>query len=172
MAAETHAEDVEKNMAEQRSLLEDARAQLADTFKALAHDALAQNNSGFLTLAEQKFRALKDAASGELEARQTAIASLVAPLSQTLAEYQKQAQELQSQMQSTILEASSGGGAVTVKMNGQKRLLSIKIEPDAAGDVEMLQDLVVAAVNEASRKVDEAVQASVGGMLGGMGMPI
>src|SRR5205807_1152282 len=66
----------------------------------------------------------------------------------------------------------SGGGAVTVKMNGQKRLLSIKIEPDAAGDVEMLQDLVVAAVNEASRKVDEAVQASVGGMLGGMGMPI
>ena len=93
-------------------------------------------------------------------------------LQELVVKAQKQAQELQSQMQSTILEASSGGGAVTVKMNGQKRLLSIKIEPDAAGDVEMLQDLVVAAVNEANRKVDEAVQASVGGMLGGMGMPI
>jgi DNA-binding YbaB/EbfC family protein len=85
---------------------------------------------------------------------------------------QKQAQELQSQMQSTILEASAGGGAVTVKMNGQKRLLGIRIEQEAAGDVEMLQDLIMAAVNEANRKVDEAVQASVGGMLGGMGMPI
>ena len=85
---------------------------------------------------------------------------------------QKQAQELQSQMQSTVLEASAGGGAVTVKMNGQKRLLSVTIEQDAAGDVEMLQDLVMAAVNEASRKVDDAVQASVGGLLGGMGMPI
>ena len=93
-------------------------------------------------------------------------------LQELVVKAQKQAQELQSQMQSTILEASAGGGAVTVKMNGQKRLLSIKIEPDAAGDVEMLQDLVIAAVNEASRKVDEAVQASVGGMLGGMGMPI
>jgi DNA-binding YbaB/EbfC family protein len=85
---------------------------------------------------------------------------------------QKQAQELQTQMQSTVLEASAGGGAVTVTMNGQKRLLSVKIEQDAAGDVEMLQDLVMAAVNEASRKVDDAVQASVGGLLGGMGMPI
>ena len=85
---------------------------------------------------------------------------------------QKQAQELQSQMQSTVLEASAGGGAVTVKMNGQKRLLSVKIEPAAASDVEMLQDLVMAAVNEASRKVDDAVQASVGGRLGGLGMPI
>jgi DNA-binding YbaB/EbfC family protein len=85
---------------------------------------------------------------------------------------QKQAQELQTQMQSTVLEASAGGGAVTVKMNGQKRLLSVKIEADAASDVEMLQDLVMAAVNEASRKVDDAVQASVGGLLGGMGMPI
>ena len=93
-------------------------------------------------------------------------------LQELVVKAQKQAQELQSQMQSTILEASAGGGAVTVKMNGQKRLLAIKIEQDAAGDIEMLQDLVLAAVNEASRKVDEAVQASVGGMLGGMGMPI
>ncbi len=93
-------------------------------------------------------------------------------LQELVVKAQKQAQELQSQMQSTILEASAGGGAVTVKMNGQKRLLEVKIESEAASDVEMLQDLIMAAVNEASRKVDEAVQASVGGMLGGMGLPI
>lgn len=93
-------------------------------------------------------------------------------LQELVVKAQKQAQELQSQMQSTVLEASAGGGAVTVKMNGQKRLLEVKIEPDAAADIEMLQDLIMAAVNEASRKVDEAVQASVGGMLGGMGLPI
>jgi hypothetical protein len=93
-------------------------------------------------------------------------------LQELVVKAQKQAQELQSQMQSTVLEASAGGGAVTVKMNGQKRLLEVRIEPDAADDIEMLQDLIMAAVNEASRKVDEAVQASVGGMLGGMGLPI
>ena len=93
-------------------------------------------------------------------------------LQELMSQAKQQYDDLQRKMQETVVEASSGGGSVTVKMNGQKRLLSIKIEPDAAGDVEMLQDLVVAAVNEASRKVDEAVQASVGGMLGGMGMPI
>ncbi|MCU1285358.1 MAG: hypothetical protein JWO13_1708 [Acidobacteriales bacterium] len=87
---------------------------------------------------------------------------------------QQQTQELQAQMQRTIVEASSGGGTVNVKMNGQKRLLEVKIEPEAvqSGDIEMLQDLITAAVNEASRKIDDAMQASVGGMLGGMGLPI
>jgi DNA-binding YbaB/EbfC family protein len=91
-----------------------------------------------------------------------------------IAKAQRQAQDLQSEMQRTIVEASSGGGTVTVKMNGQKRLLEVKIEPEAvqAGDIEMLQDLITAAVNEASRKIDDAMQASVGGMLGGMGLPI
>lgn len=95
-------------------------------------------------------------------------------LQELVAKAQKQAQELQSQMQSTVLEASAGGGTVTVKMNGQKRVLAIKIEREAveSGDIEMLQDLIAAAVNEAGRKVDDALQASVGGMLGGMGMPI
>jgi len=90
-----------------------------------------------------------------------------------IAQAQRQAQDLQTQMQSTVVEASSGGGTVTVKMNGQKRVLAVKIEPEAvtSGDVEMLQDLVTAAVNEAGRKVDEAMQASVGGLLGGMGIP-
>lgn len=83
---------------------------------------------------------------------------------------QKQAQALQEQMKQTVLEASAGGGSVTVKMNGSKQLLSITIDPEAvkAGDVEMLQDLVLAAVNEATRKVDEAMQSSLGGMLGGL----
>lgn len=91
-----------------------------------------------------------------------------------IAKAQRQAQDLQSEMQRTVVEASSGGGTVTVKMNGQRRLLEVKIEPEAvqSGDIEMLQDLITAAVNEASRKVDDAMQASVGGMLGGMGLPI
>jgi DNA-binding YbaB/EbfC family protein len=80
---------------------------------------------------------------------------------------------LQKKMQQTVVEASSGGGSVTVKMDGRKQVLSIKIDPEAvkSGDVEMLQDLVTAAINEAARKVDEAVQSTVGGMLGGMGIP-
>jgi nucleoid-associated protein EbfC len=94
-------------------------------------------------------------------------------MQEMLQQAQKQAQELQEQMANTIVEATAGGGTVTVKMNGQKRVLSIKIEPEAvqAGDIEMLQDLITAAVNEAGRKAEAAMQASVGGMLGGMGMP-
>jgi nucleoid-associated protein EbfC len=59
-----------------------------------------------------------------------------------------------------------------VKMDGSKRVLSIKIDPEAvkSGDVEMLQDLVVAAINEANRKVDDTMKSTVGGMLGGMGL--
>jgi nucleoid-associated protein EbfC len=58
-------------------------------------------------------------------------------------------------------------------MSGQKQLLSVTIEPEVvkSGDIEMIQDLVIAAVNEASRKVDEALKSSLGGMLGGMGLP-
>jgi len=58
-----------------------------------------------------------------------------------------------------------------VRMNGEKQLLSIVIEKEATADVEMLQDLVKAAVNEAARKVDAAVQSQLGGLLGGMGLP-
>lgn len=90
-----------------------------------------------------------------------------------LEQAQKQAQSLQEKMQQTVVEASSGGGTVTVKMNGRKQVLEIRIDPEAvkAGDIEMLQDLVTAAVNAAGQKVDEAVQSTVGGMLGGMGIP-
>ena len=86
---------------------------------------------------------------------------------------QKQAQDLQQKMKQTVVEAASGGGTVTVKMNGQKQVLNTKIDSEAvkSGDVEMLQDLVTAAFNAAAQKVDEAMQSTVGGMLGGMGIP-
>ena len=86
---------------------------------------------------------------------------------------QKQAQDLQSKMKQTVVEASSGGGTVTIRMNGQKQVLETRIDPEAvkAGDVEMLQDLVLAACNEAVKKVDEESQKKMGGMLGGMGLP-
>ncbi len=90
-----------------------------------------------------------------------------------LEQAQKQAQSLQEKMQQTVVEASSGGGTVTVKMNGRKQVLGVHIDPEAvkSGDVEMLQDLVAAAFNAAAQKVDEAVQSTVGGMLGGLGIP-
>ncbi len=90
-----------------------------------------------------------------------------------LEQAQKQAQSLQEKMQQTVVEASSGGGTVTVKMNGRKQVLGVHIDPEAvkSGDVEMLQDLVTAAVNAAAQKVDEAMQSTVGGMLGGLGIP-
>ena len=77
-----------------------------------------------------------------------------------------------------MVEASSGGGAVTATMNGKKQLLKLRIDPAAViglggekPDVEMLEDLVVAAVNEAGRKADDAMQSSVQGMLGGLKIP-
>ena len=68
------------------------------------------------------------------------------------------------------MEASSGGGTVSVTMDGRKQVLSLKIDPEAvkSGDIEMLQDMITAAVNGASKKVDDTVQSAMGGMLGGM----
>jgi nucleoid-associated protein EbfC len=87
----------------------------------------------------------------------------------------RQAQQMQEKMQQEIqqlrVEASAGGGMVTVHMDGQKNLLSIKIDPEVAGDVEMLQDLIVAASNEAVKKVDDEIKGKMGGMLGGLGLP-
>ena len=82
-------------------------------------------------------------------------------------------EELQRQVNLVAVEASAGGGMVSVKMNGQKQVLQTRIDPAAVqgGDVEMLQDLVTAAVNEAGRKIDSAMQSTVGGMLGGLGLP-
>lgn len=84
-----------------------------------------------------------------------------------------QADSLQKQMQETVVEATSGGGTVTAKMDGRKQLIGLRIDPEAvkSGDVEMLQDLITAAINEAGRKVDAQMQSNLGGMLGGLGLP-
>lgn len=94
-------------------------------------------------------------------------------LQDLMAKAKAQADSLQKKMQHTIVEASSGGGAINVKMDGRKQLLSLRIDPEAvkSGDVEMLEDLVLAAVNEAARKVDAQMQSTLGGMLGGLGIP-
>jgi len=83
-----------------------------------------------------------------------------------------QYETLQKKMQETVVEGSAGGGTVTAKMDGRKQLLSLRIDPEAVktGDIEMLQDLILAAVNEAGRKVDAQLQSTVGGMLGGLGL--
>jgi DNA-binding YbaB/EbfC family protein len=87
----------------------------------------------------------------------------------------KQAQQMQDRMQQEVaqirVEASAGGGMVSVKMDGHKNVLAVKIDPEVAGDVEMLQDMVVAACNEAVKKVDEETKAKMGGLLGGLGLP-
>jgi nucleoid-associated protein EbfC len=89
----------------------------------------------------------------------------------------KQAQQLQERMQqemSTLrVEGASGGGIVTVVVNGHKHLQSLTIDPEhvSKDDVEMLQDLIVAAVNDALRKVDEELKSKVGGIMSGLGLP-
>ena len=87
----------------------------------------------------------------------------------------KQAQMMQQRLQEEIaairVEASAGGGMVTVKLDGHKTCLGVTIDPEAAGDAEMLADMVMAAFNEAARKVDEAVQEKLGSLTGGMKIP-
>lgn len=94
-------------------------------------------------------------------------------------EMMSQAKAMQEQMEqkltATIVEAESGGGMVQVRMNGRKELLKLKIEPTAMGanasDLELLEDLITAAVNEAGRRADEAMKQSVQGMMGGLNLP-
>jgi DNA-binding YbaB/EbfC family protein len=87
-------------------------------------------------------------------------------------------EEIQRKLAETIVEGSSGGGAINATMNGKKELLKLRIDPAAVAglsgpqpDVEMLEDLVVAAVNEAGRKADAAIKSNVQGMLGGLKIP-
>ena len=95
-----------------------------------------------------------------------------------LAQANQMQEEIQRKLGETVVEGSSGGGAITATMNGKKQLLKIRIDPSAViglgsaqPDVEMLEDLVVAAVNEAGRRADEAIKANVQGMLGGLKIP-
>ncbi|HEX8853591.1 MAG TPA: YbaB/EbfC family nucleoid-associated protein [Pyrinomonadaceae bacterium] len=93
------------------------------------------------------------------------------PGGMNLQQMMKQAQQMQEKMQkemdALVVDASVGGGVVTVQMRGTKEVESVRIDPEAVkdGDVEMLQELLVAAFNEAGRKVDEAMKSKVGGML-------
>ena len=89
----------------------------------------------------------------------------------------KQAQQMQERLQKQMAElrvqATAGGGMVTVEITGHKQLVSVRIDPEVVSkeDVEMLQDMIVAAVNDAHRKVDEAMQQQLGGLMGGMKIP-
>ena len=87
----------------------------------------------------------------------------------------QQAQKMQERMQEEVaqirVEATVGGGMVTVKMDGQKNVLAVKIDPEVAGDVEMLQDMVMAACNEAVKKVEEETRQKMSGIMGGLGLP-
>jgi DNA-binding YbaB/EbfC family protein len=94
-------------------------------------------------------------------------------IQQMMKQAQQMQEKLQKQMAEMKVEATAGGGTVTVVVSGGKQLLSIKIDPEAVSkdDVEMLQDMILAAVNDAQRKVDEALQQQMGGMMGGLKIP-
>jgi len=89
----------------------------------------------------------------------------------------KQAQQMQERLQKQMaemkVEATAGGGMVTVIVSGDKQVLSLKLDPEVVSkeDVDMLQDLIVAALNDAHRKVDEALRGQMQGMMGGLGLP-
>lgn len=84
-------------------------------------------------------------------------------------------EEMDAKLAASVVEADAGGGAVRVRMNGRKEVLKLTIAPSAAsaaaGDIEMLEDLIVAAFNEAGHRADAAAQSATAGMLGGLGLP-
>ena len=99
-------------------------------------------------------------------------------ISEMLSQANQMQEEVQRKLAQTIVEGQSGGGAVTATVNGKKQLLKIRIDPSAVvglssgqPDAEMLENLVIAAVNEAGRKADEAMQSSMQSMLGGLKLP-
>ena len=94
-------------------------------------------------------------------------------MQQLMKQAQKMQEQLHKQMETTVVEATAGGGMVSVKMNGNKQLLSVQIDSEvfAGGDKEMLQDLIVAAVNEGIRKVEETMNSQLGNLTGGLKIP-
>ena len=92
-------------------------------------------------------------------------------MQQMMQQAQKMQEKLHQEIAQIKVEATAGGGMVTARMDGQKSLLGVKIDPEVAGDVEMLQDMIVAAVNEAAKKVDDEIKGKMGGMMSGMGLP-
>jgi len=91
-------------------------------------------------------------------------------IQELMSKAKQQYELLQKKMQETVVESSSVGGTVTIKMDGRKQVLGIKIDPEAVkgGDIEMLQDLITAAFNGASQKIDDSMKSAMGGMLGGI----
>jgi DNA-binding YbaB/EbfC family protein len=94
-------------------------------------------------------------------------------IQQMMKQAQQMQDKLQKQMADMRVEGNAGGGMVTVVMNGAKQILSLKIDPEAVSkdDVEMLQDLILAAINDAHRKADEAMSQQMTGMMGGLKIP-
>jgi DNA-binding YbaB/EbfC family protein len=94
-------------------------------------------------------------------------------MQQMLKQVQQFQEQLQKQLDELVVEAAAGGGMVSVKMNGQKQLHEVRIDPEvfASQDLEMLQDLILVAVNEASRKVDEQMASQMGSLAGGLNIP-
>lgn len=94
-------------------------------------------------------------------------------INQMMKQAQQMQERLQKQMAEMRVEASAGGGMVTVVINGAKQIQQLTIDPEVVSkdDVEMLQDLIIAAINDAHRKADEAMASQMGGMLGGMKIP-
>lgn len=99
-------------------------------------------------------------------------------MQQMLGQAKQMQEEMSQKLSQTIIEASSGGGAVTVKMNGKKEVLKLTIDPAAVAsltgpspDVEMLEDLITAAFNEAGRRAEELLKSNMQGMLGGLNLP-
>ena len=88
-------------------------------------------------------------------------------IEQMMKQAQSMQQKMQKEMDELLVDASAGGGVVTVQMKGNHEIVALKIDPEAVkdGDVEMLQDMILAAINEANRKVDEAMKGKLGGML-------
>ncbi len=99
-------------------------------------------------------------------------------IQEMLGQAKQMQEEMQQKLSQAVVEASSGGGAVTVKMNGKKEVLKVTIDPAAVAglsggtaDVEMLEDLIAAAFNEAGRRAEEILKSSMQGMLGGLNLP-
>ena len=94
-------------------------------------------------------------------------------INQMMKQAQQMQERLQQQMADMRVEASAGGGMVTVVVNGNKQLQSLKIDPEVVSkeDVEMLQDLILAAINDANRKAEEQMSKQMSGMMGGMKIP-
>jgi DNA-binding YbaB/EbfC family protein len=94
-------------------------------------------------------------------------------MQQLMKQAQQMQEQLQKKMESTVVESTAGGGMVSVKMNGNKQLISVQVDQEvfSSGDKDMLQDLIVAAVNEGIRKVDETLNSSIGSMTGGLKLP-